>query len=89
MTTWNPHTPCSVGDLRLPAQFQPLPWTPFYCDTKAGHPTRGWIHLPAGLLLSWGCHVEQGEEVEVWSLGSLLLTRPMTEQERIDWEYDL
>ncbi|MGA1475412.1 MAG: hypothetical protein ACO4AI_09675 [Prochlorothrix sp.] len=78
-----------MGDLRLPAQFQPLPWTPFYCDTKAGHPTRAWIHLPAGLLLSWGCHVEQGEEVEVWSLGSLLLTRPMTEQERIDWEYDL
>jgi len=86
LTTWNPHNPCSVGDLHLPAQFQSLRWTPFYCDTKAGHPTRAWVHLPADWVLSWGCPLEQGEEVEIWSLGSLLLSRPMTEAEQEEWE---
>ena len=86
MTAWNPYDRCSVGDLHLPAKFQTLCWVPLYCDTKAGHPTRAWVHLPAGLILSWGCPVENGEEVEIWSLGSLLLSRPMTEAEREDWE---
>jgi hypothetical protein len=84
VTAWNPSNPCSVGTRRLPAQFEPLRWVPFHCDTKAG--ARAWICLPADLVLSWGCPVEQGEEVEICSLGSLLLTRPMTEAERIDWE---
>jgi hypothetical protein len=30
--------------------------------------------------------LEEGEEVEIWSLGSLLLSRPMTEAEREEWE---
>ena len=85
MTAWNPYNPCSVGDRRLPAQFETLQWAPLHCNTAAGH-TRAWIHLPAGLILSWGCPVEQGEEVEICSLGSLLLSRPMTESEREDWE---
>jgi hypothetical protein len=84
MTAWNPSNPCSVGDLRLPAQFETLRWVPFHCNTAAGH-TRAWIHL-ADLILSWGCPLEEGEEVEIWSLGALLLTRPMTEEEREDWE---
>jgi hypothetical protein len=85
MTAWNPYNPCSVGDLRLPAQFETLRWAPLHCSTNAGH-TRAWVHLPADLVLSWGCPVEHGEEVEIWSLGSLLLTRPMTEAERVEWE---
>jgi len=85
MTAWNPHNPCSVGDLRLPAQFEPLRWTPLYCNTKAGH-TRAWVHLPADLLLSWNCPLEEGEEFEIWRFGALLLTRPMTDEEREEWE---
>ena len=47
-----------------------------------------WIHLPAELVLSWGCEVEQGEEVELWHFGPLSLTRPMSEAERPEWEAD-
>jgi hypothetical protein len=47
-----------------------------------------WIHLPAELVLSWGCEVEQGEEVELWHFGPLSLTRPMSEAERAEWEAD-
>ena len=86
MTSWNPHNPCSVGELALPAQFQPVVWW-IHCHTTTGHPM-AWIHLPAELVLSLGCEVEQGEEVELWHFGPLSLTRPMSEAERAEWEAD-
>lgn len=86
MATWNPYEPCSVGDLKLPAQFQPV-WHLVHCDTKAGHPTRAWLHLPAELVLSWACEVDHAMEVEIWRFGPLSLTREAT-QDEIDayWE---
>lgn len=88
MATWNPSEPCNVGDLNLPAQFQPV-WYLLFCDTKAGHPTRAWLHLPADLVLSVNCKTEHGHEVEIWRCGSVTLTRPAT-QDEIDayWESD-
>lgn len=88
MTSWNPYDPCSVGDLRLPAQFETLRWAPLHCNTKTGHPTRAWVHLPADLVISWQCATEHGHEVEIWRCGALALTRPMTEDERADWICD-
>lgn len=78
-------TPCSVGQWELPAKFKTVVnW--LYVDTKAGQPTRGWLYLPAGLILSWACPLEQGHEVELWACGPLSLTRPMTEAEQAEWE---
>jgi hypothetical protein len=85
MQTADLFTPCSVGDRQLPAKFATVVhW--LYCDTAAGQPTRGWLYLPAGLILSWGCEPEHGEEVELWGCGPLSLTRPATEAEREEWE---
>jgi hypothetical protein len=80
-------TPCSVGDLRLPPKFQTILHV-LYVDTAANQPTRGWLYLPAGLVLSWACEPEHGEEVELWACGPLSLTRPMTDEEREDWRCD-
>lgn len=86
MASWNPYTPCSVGDLNLPAQFQPV-WYLLYADTKAGHPTRAWLHLPAGMVVSLNCETDQSIEVEIWKFGPLTLTRPAT-QDEIDSYYE-
>ncbi len=87
MLTSDLFTPCTVGERQLPAKFATVVnW--IYCDTPAGHPTRAWAYLPADLVLSWGCGVEHGEEVEIWAFGPLSLTRPMTEEEREDWRCD-
>lgn len=85
MSSWNPYIPCSVGDLRLPPQFQPV-WYLLYADTKAGHPTRMWLHLPAEMVLSLNCETDESTEVEMWRFGPLTLIRPMTESEREEWE---
>lgn len=85
MASWNPYARCSVGDLQLPAQFQPV-WYLLYADTKAGHPTRAWIHLPAEMVISLNCETDYAEEVELWRFGPLTLTRLMTESERNEWE---
>ena len=87
MTTssWNPYNPCTVGDLKLPAKFQPI-WYLLYADTKAGHPTRAWLHLPAGMVLSLNCKTDESEEIELWRFGALTLTRPMTDSEQLEWE---
>lgn len=78
-------TPCNVGDLRLPPKFQTvLHWA--YCDKKAGQPFRGWLYLPGELILSWACPLEQGQEVELWAWGQIMLSRPMTEAEQAEWE---
>ena len=85
MTTWNPYEPCTVGDLRLPPKFQPVFYL-LYADTKAGHPTRMWLHLPAGMVVSLNCETDESAEVEMWRFGPLTLTRPMTDSERDEWE---
>jgi hypothetical protein len=77
-------TPCTVGQWELPAKFKTVVhW--LYVDTKAGQPTRGWLYLPAGMILSLNCDPEHGEEVEIWACGPLSLTRPMTGDEQADW----
>jgi hypothetical protein len=87
MQTADLFTPCTVGQLQLPPKFQTvIHW--LYVDTKAGQPTRAWLYLPSGRILSWACPVEQGEEAEIWACGPLSLTRPMTEAERADWLCD-
>lgn len=83
--TWNPHEPCSVGDLRLAPKFEPI-WYFFYCNTKVGHPTRAWLHLPADMVLALNCKTDESEEIELWRFGPLTLTRPMTESEIKEWE---
>ena len=87
-TSWNPYNPCSVGDLRLPAQFQPV-WYLLFCDTKAGHPTRAWVCLPNDLVLSVNSKTDPSCEVEIWRFGAVTLTRSKTLEE-IDayWESD-
>ena len=86
-TSWNPYEPCSVGDLQLPAKFKPV-WYLLFCDTKAGHPTRAWVCLPGDLVLSVNCKTEPSHEVEIWRLGAVTLTRPMTEDEEAEWMAD-
>ena len=81
MTTWKPDQPCSVGDLRLPAQFEPV-WATVIHTGPAG---RGWICLPFEWFLSWGCETQEPEEVEIWRCGTVTLTRPATEQEQACW----
>jgi len=84
MQTADLFTPCQVGDLRLPPKFKTVVhW--LYCDTAAGHPTRAWLYLPAGMIFSLNCDPEQGEEIEIWACGPLSLTRPMSDEERADW----
>jgi hypothetical protein len=91
MTSWNPSNPCTVGDLRLPAQFQPI-WYLFYADsglnTEAGHSHRAWLHLPAGMILSFNSRTDESEEIELWRFGALTLTRPMTDSEQLEWWYN-
>ena len=87
MTTWNPYEPCSVGDLRLPPKFEPI-WYLLYCNTKVGHPTRAWLHLPGEMSLSLNCETDHSEEIELWRFGPLTLTRPMTESEQEEYWYD-
>lgn len=79
MTTWKPDQPCSVGDLKLPAQFQPV-WYVIYTGAQ-----RGWICLPFNWFLSWNCETQEPEEHEAFKVGPLTLTRPATEQEQADW----
>lgn len=86
-TSWNPYNPCSVGDLNLPAQFQPI-WYLFYADTKSGSPTCAWLHLPAGMSLCLNCKVDESEEIEIWRFGPLSLTRLMTESEQLEWDWN-
>jgi len=82
MTFWNPYDPCSVGDLRLPAQFETLRWAPLYCDTR-----RAWVLLPLGLALAINCPTDHSVEVEIWRWGSVTLTRSATDKE-IDAYYE-
>jgi hypothetical protein len=83
-TSWNPYARCSVGDLHLPAKFQPV-WYLLYADTKAGHPTRAWLHLPEGRIISLNCETDESTEIELWRFGPLTLTRLMTESEQLEW----
>ena len=87
MQTIDLFTPCTVGSWELPAKFRTIVHL-LYVDTKAGQPTRGWLYLPGELILSFNCATDHGEELELWACGPLSLTRPMTADERAEWEAD-
>ena len=70
--------------------YQPL-WLPWYFNALANrkNPGHAWIHgyvrLPGWHFLSWNMEPDAEERI-VWSLGSLVLTRPETAEEKEERE---
>ena len=83
--------PQLVGNLKLPGQFQPYRWFPFMVvstvNLESSVDIGATVYLPWQFSLSWGCCAfEWDDSPTVLQLPGLIIRRPMTDQEEIDYE---